>query len=63
MTRAEVYHAWVAADDLWHDELTRRFGDDAGDARYDQRGGRSEELHELRKRYRALGERWHDLRR
>ena len=60
MTRTEVYQAWIAADAAWQEELVRRFGDYAEDARYDWRGSRTEKLYELKARYRALGERWYD---
>lgn len=41
------YYRAIAADDAWHIELDRLFGNKAGDARYDARGRSTERLIEL----------------
>lgn len=46
MSKQHYYRA-IAADDAWHIELVRLFGNKASDARYDARGRSTERLIEL----------------
>lgn len=47
-TRAELFQEAMAADTAWSKALIEKFGNKAGDARYDKRGASTPELEALR---------------
>lgn len=53
-----LYQAACKADQAWSAELTRVYGRNAGDARYDRRGCASEELAHLSSESAAAKDAW-----
>lgn len=61
---ADAHRAFILADGAWTIELDKKFGRNAGDARYDKRGEgepgtKLREVYEARK---AASDQWHALR-
>jgi len=56
----ELYLASVAADDAWQAELERRFGKNAGDVRYTQKGQSGPVLVPLFEEARRTADAWHE---
>ena len=53
-----LYYTAVAADNAWSHALESKYGDNAGDARYDLRGISTPELQELREYKRESDAAW-----
>jgi hypothetical protein len=55
-----LYHAAINADNAWSSELTRVYGRNAGDARYDSRGYATPELKQLSDAFLIACEVWRE---
>ena len=60
-SRRVAYETACLADNMWSDELTRLYGNKAGDARYDKRGFATPTLAALRDIKRQADKTWHAI--
>jgi len=56
----DLYYAALAANQAWQGELQATYGNNAGDARYDERGGATEKLADLKDSYLKAAKAWLD---